>query len=175
MARLKQLELEGLTKPKWYFGGSLLKNSHAKCKRPLSSKLPVHVILRTKQSVLRQPKYFARVNETVAETARKYGIKIYDYANVGNHLHILLKLHHIRLWTPFIRELTSRLAALFNITGFFTQLPFTRVVAGWRRAYRIARDYMELNRLEALGFISRSEVKTLKDLRDILPWAAAAP
>ncbi len=165
--RSKQLEFEGLAKPKATFGGSLLKNSHAKTKRPLESKLPIHLVLRANRGGMRSPKSFQAVNEMVYGTARKYGVKVYEYANVGNHLHLLIKLPHIRRWLAFIRELTGKIALKMGGRKFWKQRPFTRIVAGWKRAYRIAKQYVHLNTLEAEGFISRKETKTLKDLHAI--------
>jgi hypothetical protein len=51
--------------------------------------------------------------------------------------------------------------------SFWALRPFTRIVRGWRKAFQIAKAYVELNLLEAEGFISRSEIKTLRDFRAI--------
>lgn len=166
-------EAAGFAKPGDCFGGSLLKNSHAKTKRPLDSKWPIHLVLRSELNVLRSIRSFGPVNAAVARIARKYGVRIYSYANVGNHLHILLRVKSLRLWAAFIRELCGRVAQVAQgLKGpqksrrkFWKQRPFTRIVRGWNKAFKIAREYVGLNRLEAEGFISRKETKTLKDLR----------
>lgn len=158
---------EGFARPNDCFGGSLLKNSNAKTKRPLDSKFPLHLVLRARQNCLRQPKVFARVNEIVERTAEKHGITVYKYANVGDHIHLLLRLLHKRNWNAFIRELTGRVAQLVGESGkaFWLYRPFTRLVRGWQQAFRIAKDYVSLNQLEAAGLVSRQQIKTLKDLR----------
>lgn len=174
----KQQTFQGLQRPKDTFGGMLLKNSHAKTKRPLDSKLPIHLVLRSELSALRLPKTFRGVNETVGNVCKKHGMKIYQYANVGNHLHILIKIPNVRRWPAFIRELTGRIAQqVQGITGqqkglakFWKQRPFTRIIRGWKKAYRIAKDYVMLNRLEAEGFISRQETKNLRELKTPI-WA----
>lgn len=150
----KQLEFQTLMRPKDWFGGSLLKGN-PKTKRPLDSKLPTHLVLRAKKSVFRLPKNFEFTNKLVKDTAAKYGVRIYDYANVGNHLHILLKLPHRSAWAAFIRELTGKLAAAVG-RGIWLHRPFTRVVRGWRRAYKVIKDYLNLNKLEAVGLVRRS-------------------
>lgn len=168
----------GLGRPEDCFGGSLLKNSNAKVKRPLDSKLPVHLVLRSNFSMMRGIKAFGLVNEAVREIARKHGVKVYEYANVGNHLHMVICVKKLRLWAAFIRELTGRVAQLAQgLKGpqkgrkFWTQRPFTRIVRGWKKAFQVAREYVRLNLLEAEGFISRKQTKTLKDLRMI--WSDA--
>lgn len=154
------------------FGGSLLKGNNPKTKRPLESKLPIHLVLRAKKGTLGLPKTFKQVNETVAETSKKHGVKIYKYANLGNHLHILIKISSVRRWAAFIRELTGRIAQLvkeftLDDNSFWLHRPFTRIVRGWQKAFRTAKEYVELNQLEANGHISRHETKTLNDLRAI--------
>lgn len=152
-------------KPGTSFGGDLLKNSHAKTKRPLDSKLPTHLVLRATESKLRLPKNFSKVGAEVGRVAKKHGVRIYNYANVGNHLHLLIKLRNRASWAAFIRELTGRLAQLFRLR--WRRRPFTRVVAGWRKPFQIAKEYVTLNLWEAEGFISRKQTRTLKDLRAI--------
>jgi hypothetical protein len=90
---------------------------------------------------------------------------MYEYANVGNHLHLLIKLPHIRAWKAFIREVTGRIALFARRSGgrqkrvqpFWRHRPFTRIVRGWKKAYRLAKDYVVLNQLEGEGLISRRE------------------
>ncbi len=154
------------------FGGSLLNGNNPKSKRPLDSKMPVLLTLRGARGGMRLPKSHAKVNEIVFDTAKKYGVRIYEFANVGNHLHILIRVLKLRFWAAFIRELTGRIAslmkALLNIAEkFWLYRPHTRIVRGWKKAYRIAKDYIYLNIIEAEGFIDRRETKTLKDLRAI--------
>lgn len=164
-------------RPQDCFGGSLLK-SHPKTRRPLASKLPIHLVLRSRSSRMRLPKTFLEVNQIVTMTAKKCGVTIYSYANVGNHLHLVIRILSVRRWSAFIRELTGRIAQ-FILAGlgnskkdeetFWAHRPFTRIVRGWQRAFRSIIQYVSLNRLEADGFISRKEIKTLQDLNRL--WA----
>jgi REP element-mobilizing transposase RayT len=178
-ARSRQQNFGGFKKLSDSFGGSLLKNSHAKTKRPLDSKLPIHLVLRATRSGMRLPKTLGRVNETVFKVAKKHGVRIYEFANVGNHLHVLIKIPRRPRWAAFIRELTGRLAQIVQgIAGqergaekFWKHRPFTRVVKGWQKAFRLAREYVGLNQLEADGMINRTDTKTLKDLRAIFDTA----
>lgn len=178
MVRLaKQLTFESkdFLKPKDAFGGSLLKNSHAKTKRPLESKFPIHLTLRSTKNILRLPKNFRNVGRVVDQVCKKHGVRLYGYVNVGNHVHMLIKIPHVRRWAAFIRELTGRIAQIAQglvgrqggLPKFWLQRPHTRIVRGWRKAFQIVKDYIELNRLETEGFISRKETKTLKDYRAI--------
>ncbi len=179
MRRQKQtsFEGEGFEKPKDWFGGHSFK-TNAKSKRPLSSKLPIHVVLRTDhKNSMRKPKAFGVVDRILYKTAKKHGVKIYEYANVGNHLHLLLKIPHVRRWAAFIRELTGRISQeLQQLKGpqkgakYWSQRPFTRIVQGWRKAYKTAKEYVVLNRWEAEGRLSRKDFKSLAEMRLIFTF-----
>jgi len=164
MKNPKQRTFEGLRAPKDVFGGSLL-TSNPKVRRPLDSKLPTHVVLRATKSTMRKPQNFLKVNQAINNACRKHGVRLYEYANVGNHLHLLIKLRSRASWAGFIREITGRIAQLTETK--WLHRPFTRIVRGWKKAYQISREYVRLNVLEANGFISRAETKNLKDLRAI--------
>jgi len=169
--RHQQLEFQaaGFEKPKDWFGGKYLKNSHAKTRRPLSSKFPIHLVLRSKKAKgawsFLHAKQFRKVNGLVREVAKRHGVRIYDYANSGNHLHILLRLRSIHGWSAFIRELSGRLAQVVQglsakdktVDSFWDQRPFTRIVSGWNKAYRVVKDYVLRNRMEAEGLLPRKQ------------------
>ena len=114
------------------------------------------------------PKAYGRVHVLVHETARKYGFKVYEYANAGNHLHLIVRVTDRRKWAAYIRELTGRIALAAGrrkAGGFWRHRPFTRVIRSWRQAFQWACDYVELNRLEAEGFIKRAEIGNMRKLR----------
>jgi REP element-mobilizing transposase RayT len=158
-------------KPGDSFGGALLKGN-PKTARPLDSKFPTHLTLRARKSVLKLPKTFKTVESLIETTAKKYGVKLFKRANMGNHLHLVIQVSP-KLWARFIRELTGRIAQVLREMGvsieegFWLYRPHTRIVRGWKKAFKIALEYVELNLLEVAGHISRRETKTLKDLRQI--------
>ncbi len=173
MARRKQLEFEGqeFERPGITFGGSYLKGN-PKGKRPLDSKLPIHVVLRAEKSLMRLPKTFGVVHEALALAAKRHGVKIYRKANVGNHLHLLIRVSNRRHWAGFIRSVSGHIAlavrkslGLKSAAGFWKYRPFTRLVSGWKKAFLHICDYIELNRLEAEGHLRRNQIKSLRHLR----------
>lgn len=153
------------------FGGSLLKKSHAKSKRPVSTRLPMHVVLRSSKARGRRsmlaPAHARKVNAIVRGDARKFGVRVLEFANVGNHMHLLVRAGNRWAFLYFLRSISGRIA--MELTGarkglglwtkddgakdpFWDKRPFTRVVEG-RRGYRAASDYVMLNQLEAAGVI----------------------
>lgn len=165
---MRQQTLAGFQKNKAVFGGSLLKGN-AKTKRPLDTKKPLHLVLSSEHSVsLRSPKVFGDVNLQVKKSAEKYGFRIYAFANVGDHLHILLRVTNRHLWAAFIREVTGRIASLlraFKNMTVWAHKPFTRVVQGWRKDFRNVKDYIWLNELEGGCVIGVKQKRWLQKLR----------
>jgi hypothetical protein len=90
------------------------------------------------------------------ELAHKWGVRVYRYANVGSHLHFLLKPRTRRAWQGFLRELTGKIA--MRMTGarkglegkFWTGLAFTRIVKFGRDFEGVAL-YLVGNVFESLG------------------------
>jgi len=171
---VKQEFLGTFRKQHLQFGGSLLgKRTNPKAARPLSSKLPIHLVLRSTRSWMRTPRRFKTVNYTVTRVAKKLGVRIHEYANVGNHLHLLIKIPHRGRWAPFIRELTGRLATLAGRSQVWEGRPFTRVVNGWRKAYRSVKEYVRLNAWVAVNDLDQATADAFRELQRI--WRVAMP
>jgi REP element-mobilizing transposase RayT len=171
---MRQASFADFHKPRLSFGGSLLKaTTNPKRARPLSSKLPIHLVLRSTRSWMRSPRHFKAVNDTVHRVARRRGLRVYQYANVGNHLHLLIKISHRGRWAAFIRELTGRVATLAGRGQVWVGRPFTRVVNGWRKAFRSVREYVRLNGWEAEHDLSKADSIAIRELRKI--WRVIHP
>lgn len=169
MKRAKQLGFEILEMNNVKeFGGALLKGN-PKLKRPISIKNASHLVLR---SVLAQgPLSFLRkdgeIQQITKRQAKKFGVKIYRYANGGNHLHMIILPRSRQAFNSFIRSITGLIARLVlgaergsaKNLQFWERRPFTRIVE-WGRAYKQACDYLLQNTLEALGFIEYKPRKT---------------
>ena len=164
-------------KQKYAFGGSLLKKAKNRHARPVSTKEPMHFILKSSKAVGRNSfghsRNLRQVNALVENRCAKYGVKLITYSNNFNHLHMLLKFPSRAIYLRFVRSLTSALAVM--ITGakknarayekFFDERPFTRIVRGMK-AYKTAWDYIRLNQLEAAGAIpyQKTRLKNLSEL-----------
>jgi hypothetical protein len=108
-----QAPLPGLEfKKQLSFGGSLLKLSHAKTARPLSSKQALHVVLRSdfaqgSRSLLRHERV---IRNMLLKQGRRHGVKVYRVANAGNHLHLLVRFTKRRGLQNFLRGSTGLIA-----------------------------------------------------------------
>ena len=167
---------------KKFFGGSLL-NGRRKGTRPLSAGQALHLVLKS-QWATKADKFTTRTNKPAVEeiitiTAKRYGIKIYQQAICGNHIHLMVRSKRRWLYRAFIAVVTGLIAQQvmqrqsykvfmsakskeFAGEGvpqqekgqaFWQHRPFSRIV-NWGRDYQNCLKYLTRNTLEALGFIA---------------------
>ena len=166
-------------------GGTLRKKRKGRKARPLSTKEPLHVVFkinrrRLRFGNLRSPKNFALAKGVCQQYARKFFIKIEQVSIQGDHCHLLLRTSRRSNFHFFFRVVAGQIAqrlenegllkpvtdtpkgACKKGTGLWKYRPFSRVVRGWR-AFKIVRDYIQLNEKEALGVI-RFQSRRLRGL-----------
>ena len=145
-------------------GGDTRKGKR-KLMRPLDPRRPLHLVLRSRRArgawSLLHPHHQGRVRAQVEELAHEQGVRILNFANVGNHLHILLKTPSRRAFQTYLRRLTGAIA--MGVTGarkgkpvgrFWDELAFSRVVS-WGRDYSQVFSYLMKNMLEGAGLLKR--------------------
>jgi REP element-mobilizing transposase RayT len=128
----------------------------------MDPKRPLHVTLRATQargarSMLNR-RFKARIFILVHESAKKYGVKVYRFTNVGNHLHLLVLTPSRQAFQSFLRVIAGGIS--FLVTGtrkgrrltrrFWDKLAYSRVIS-WGSEFRRARTYLAKNLLESLG------------------------
>lgn len=159
---MKQIEL--LKKENSAYGGELLKTREGRSKaRPLDTKNTMHLVLRSSQAngkwSFKREKHKNRILKIIYKFSSKYGIKILAFANVGNHLHLHIKLSNRYTYAPFIRATTASIAMAITGTSrwcqnsekFWDYRPFTRAVKGLKAVLRL-KDYLKINELEGFGY-----------------------
>ncbi len=104
-----------LAKQKSAYGGDLLKTREGrKHARPLSTRETMHLVLRSTKAKgdwsFRKPRNEANVNRIVDKFSVVYGVRVISMANVGNHLHLQIKLTNRFTYRPFIRAVTAAIA-----------------------------------------------------------------
>jgi REP element-mobilizing transposase RayT len=180
MRNAKQLILLETMRPRSSHGGELA-NGRRKIARPIATKKTMHLVLRAtaargKYSMLRPVN--ARFVETTLEyVSRRHHVRVYEFANVGNHLHLLVRASTREGFKNFLRVLAGRIAQ--RVTGarkgkpwggrFWDLLVFSRIVE-WGRAFATARGYVFQNELEALGFLRRTKTVPSLSCSTSVPW-----
>lgn len=152
-----------------------------KIARPIDPKRPLHLVLRSSRArgawSFLHPKNARRVRGEVDRSARKYGIRIYRYANVGNHLHLLVVTRTRKAFRGFLREMAGAIST--GITGsrkshplggkFWDFLPYTRVV-NWGKDFTNIELYFIKNLFEAAGLLTRKAKEAGARVISIRGW-----
>jgi REP element-mobilizing transposase RayT len=103
------------------------------------------------------------VDALVRKSAQRRGITLYRFANVGNHLHLLVKARDKASFQAFLREVSGRIALL--VTGarkgnpvgkFWDHLAWSRLVS-WGREFATVSRYLIKNLFEAEGLLSKTQ------------------
>jgi REP element-mobilizing transposase RayT len=119
--RARQLRMEGASfRTQKSFGGVLSPvsgkewKSNPKTARPVAVRQAMHLVLRSslarnERSMLLHDRTIQRV---LRRLAKRFGIRLYDIANSGNHLHLILRLPHRQALTPFLKAATGLIARI---------------------------------------------------------------
>lgn len=127
--------------------------------RPLSTKKSIHVVLKSDKAK-GSLSFLTLKNKTLIEKilkdkAKKFGIRIADHANVGNHLHLKVRAQSREGFQRFLKAITCLIAR--KITGakkgkkfgrFWQGLAFTRVLTSAFEELQL-KGYIDANRLQA--------------------------
>jgi len=130
--------------------GGDVRRGKRKLERPVSTRRPMHVVLTSQRArgPLSLRKHERTVREVLRRMARRFEVRIYDFANVGSHLHIVLRARRREGFQGFLRSFAGVVAR--RITGaerghrrgrFFDGLAWSRVVS-WGRDYWGLRHYV---------------------------------
>jgi len=148
--------------------------SKRKTARPFDSKQALHVVLRSSRARGRismlHPHHCNAIRDLMDRLKRRWGVRVYRYANVGNHLHLLIQAPSRAVWQRFIREFAGGVAMLVTNArkgsalprskatdvaegakrGFWDHLVFTRIVK-FGRDFRGVAQYVLTNLWEGAG------------------------
>lgn len=95
------------------------------------------------------------IQRVLKDKAKKFGVGIADQANVGNHLHLKIRIASRESFQKFLKSVTNLIAR--KVTGarkgkpfgrFWQGLAFTRVLMSYTEELNL-RGYIMANRLEA--------------------------
>ncbi len=162
---------------RYSYGGVLRNKRLGRGQRPLPTREPIHVVFKINKNhyltkSLRSPKCFALIQRLLKKYSIRFFVKVEQASIQHDHLHLLLRaprrcqIHHF--FRVFAGQISQQLQAVIEapsqrVTGtpekserkksLWKYRPFSRVVKSYR-AYKIVRDYIQLNEQEALGKIS---------------------
>lgn len=149
--------------------GGALSQGKRKTIRPIDPRKSIHLVLRSSRArgewSFFRPAQQKRVKAIVTEQAKRFCVRVYQYANSGNHLHLLIKAPTRKSFQGFLKTISGLIARA--VTGakkgnsqgkFWDALAYTRVVE-WGKAFFAAQFYVLQNEMEAAGVWSRKLLK----------------
>jgi hypothetical protein len=168
MKRNPQIVL--IRKIKSDYGGTLRTKRSGRYARPLSVHQSMHLVLRSTQATgersLRNKRNEKRVAGIIRKFSEKFHVQVVSYANVGNHLHLQIKLGSRFAYKPFIRAIAGAIALTVgrdpSAKRFWDYRPFTRIVQGFQDHLNL-QAYLSVNRLESVG-VKRADARVMVGL-----------
>lgn len=156
--------------------GGATGKGHRKLERPLSTRKWIHLVLKSdkargKLSFL-TPTNKILIQRILKEKAKKFGVSLADQANVGNHLHLKVRITSRESFQKFLKSITTLIAR--KITGarkgkpfgrFWQGLAFTRVLTSRTEELNLM-GYIMANRIEAATSVETRD----KFLRRFNSW-----
>jgi REP element-mobilizing transposase RayT len=139
-----------------------------KLARPFDPKRPLHIVLRSSQAKgdwsFFRARNEKRVKHLIYQEALRSDVRVYQFANSGNHLHLVLRAKTRVGLARFLRAVAGLIARA--VTGakkgvalatsgtrraFWDALAYSRIVE-WGKEFVRVCDYLTLNELEGLGW-----------------------
>ncbi|MCM2322709.1 MAG: transposase [Oligoflexia bacterium] len=169
-----QLDLPGLNR-------KTRKNAHGgdeavgkrKERRPFDRKQALHVVLRSSKArgefSMLHPRHRNHVLALVNRLKTRRGIAVYRYANVGNHVHLLIRARSRADWQAFIRELSGGIAMIVTGAKKGNALPRARTSELPESAQRGFWDGLAYSRIVSFG----PDFKNVADYVLVNLWEAA--
>jgi hypothetical protein len=114
------------------FGGGLL-NGKRKSARPLSTKAPIHMVLKSTESSWFRPGH-RELEKILCDHAKRYKIRIYRITFNWSHAHIVLKLPTRASYRDFKKTVAAAIVAYLSkqtgkcLKGLFDLRPYTRIL-----------------------------------------------
>jgi hypothetical protein len=132
---------------------------HRKLERPLNTRRWHHLVLKSDKAVGKMS-FLSFKNKPMVEgilygKAKKFGVVIGDLANVGNHIHLKVRITTRGNFQKYLKSVTTLIAR--KITGacrgkpfgrFWQGLAFTRVLTSYTEELNL-KGYFTANRMEA--------------------------
>jgi REP element-mobilizing transposase RayT len=166
--------------------GGTVRRHRRKLERPVSTRRPMHIVLSSRRARgawdLRE--HDRAVRKALRDMARQFSVRVYEFANVGAHLHMLVRARRRDAFQNFLRSFAGIVAR--KVTGarrgrpsgrFFAGLAWSRVVS-WGRDCLGVRHYIFRNEIEASagsGVRRAMEIGTPSARRRQTPTAGRSP
>lgn len=115
MRRAKQLSFIPNNKTNQRFFGGALLVGRRKTPRPINTKEPIHLVMRSQYAhgnrSFRSSRNVKIIERILERAAYKYQIKIYRKAIQSNHIHLIVKVPSKKLYKAFVAVIAGKIAS----------------------------------------------------------------
>jgi REP element-mobilizing transposase RayT len=145
--------------------GGISRTGQRKTSRPLEPTLPLYVVLRSSRArgkwSLARPPIRTAVKETLRALSARHGIKIFEFSNGGDQVHLLLRAQSRASFQAFLRAFAGLVAR--QVTGarkgkpsgrFWDALTYSRVLS-WGEEFDLVRSLLLGGDLDALALLQK--------------------
>jgi REP element-mobilizing transposase RayT len=160
LGSIERAELNATFTPRTSHGGMRAKGKR-KTSRPFFAKTPLHLVLKSDRAKgewsLLHRKHKSKITSMIYVYAKRFKVRVINSANVGNHLHLLVKAEEKKNLADFLRVLAGRIAV--TVTGarkyvkrigkFWSNLYWSRLI-NWGRDFFHTHQYITCNLIEAM-------------------------
>jgi len=142
------------------FNPGLRKTMESRKRRPRGTDRSMHVVIKSDlaKGHLNLRRHQEKIRRLIFKIGFKRNVRIYRMVNVGNHIHLSLRLKNVSSWKGFISGITGGIASIVGFKKsqahptFWNSRPFTRAV-NWGSDYRQLKNYFAYNFLQTTGLI----------------------
>jgi hypothetical protein len=152
--------------------GGKTNSGQRKTSRPIEPSLPLYLVLRSSRAKgnwsLKRPATEDKIKETLRVLSQRHKLKIFEFANGGDQLHLLLRAKSRAGFQAFLRAFAGLTAR--GVTGakkgkpagkFWDGLTFSRVVA-WGEEFDQVSSYVSGADFDALAALAAPSPKLAK-------------
>lgn len=101
------------------YGGTLRKKRRGRSERPLSTKEPIHLVLKGNQELirggLRIPRRFTTVHRLADKYSKRFAIKIEQMSLQFDHIHMVVRISGRSNFQNFLRVFAGQIAQVFGV------------------------------------------------------------
>lgn len=123
---MRQLQFQ---KTKWEhrfsYGGTLRKKRRGRAERPLSTKEPIHLVLKANSEKIRggfrSPRRFRLITRLSQKYSARFQIEIEQMSIQGDHIHMLVRISCRSRLHHFLRVFAGQTAQEFGIKGLLSE------------------------------------------------------
>ncbi|MGZ5278548.1 MAG: hypothetical protein ACXWC9_01315 [Pseudobdellovibrionaceae bacterium] len=152
----KQLSFQNTNwRHRYSHGGSLRQKRAGRGARPLSSKVPIHLVFKANKDVIRGGfrlhRRFALIHHLLQKYQLKFFIKVEQVSIQGDHIHLLIRTTRRSLYQNFFRVLAGQIAQRFEKEGLLTVASVTDTPTGFGSKSVLQRKKLVVRTREFFG------------------------